>query len=246
MDRGNASGSLEGKAFVTGAAGDIGRRIADRLEGSGCRVIRGDLSGGAGIVQLDVRDEAAVRAAFDEAESDGVPVSILVTCAGIMPAGKAAMRIAATSLREWDDVLAVNATGTFLCLREFLRRREADPVPQGRAILLSSAAAQLGGYRGSASYVASKAALLGLTKIAAREAAGYGVTVNCIAAGPIEGGMFDAATTPESAEALAGRIPIGRIGTPDDVAAAALYLAGAGAEWVTGATLDVNGGYRMQ
>ena len=100
--------------------------------------------------------------------------------------------------------------------------------------------------RGSASYGASKAALLGLTKIAAREAAAYGVTVNCVAAGPVRTQMLEAATTPQTVAALSDRIPLGKIGSTDDIAAAVRYLVSPGARWVTGTTLDVNGGYRMQ
>lgn len=233
-------------ALVTGAAGGIGRAVAEGLEADGLAVFRTDRTAGAGVHPLDVTDAGQVAAAFDAAEVAHGPVAVLVACAGIMPAGTEPSRIATTPLAEWDQVMDVNARGTFLCLREYLARCEARPVEDGRAILLSSAAAQLGGYRGSASYVASKAAILGLTKIAAREAAPLGITVNCVAAGPVETPMFEAATTPDSAAALAARIPLGGIGGAGDVAGAVRYLAGPDAAWVTGATLDVNGGYRMQ
>lgn len=233
-------------AFLTGAAGGFGRAIATRLEQDGLRVFRTDLVGSDGIFALDVSNEDQVTAAFDTAEQSQGPVDVLIACAGVMPAGLAPSRIAQTDLAEWEDTFAVNARGSFLCLREFLRRREAAPVDNARAVLMSSAAAQLGGYRGSASYVASKAAILGLTKIAAREAAPLGMTVNCIAAGPVRTGMFDTATTPESAAALAERIPLGRIGAPEEIAGMVSYLVGPDTSWVTGATFDINGGYRMQ
>ena len=111
---------------------------------------------------------------------------------------------------------------------------------------MASAAAQLGGYRGDPCYVASKAAILGLTKIAARQAAGSGVTVNCVAAGPVKTGMFERAMDPAAVPGLVEKIPLGRVGEAADVVAAVLYLVGEGAGWVTGSTLDVNGGYRMQ
>jgi len=232
--------------FVTGAAGGFGSAIASALAADGMTIFGCDRQAGGGIQAMDVTDEAQVKAAFDQAETLNGPVSVLVTCAGIMPSGTEPARISNMTVEEWDSVFAVNSRGTFLCLREFLRRREQAPLPGATAVLMSSAAAQLGGYRGSASYVASKAALLGLTKIAAREAAPYGVTVNCVAAGPVRTQMLEAATTPESVASLSERIPLGRIGSTDDVAAAVRYLVSPGARWVTGTTMDVNGGYRMQ
>lgn len=232
--------------FITGAAGGFGSAITTALAADGMTIFGCDLQAAEGIHTMDVTDEGQVRTAFDQAEALNGPVSVLVTCAGIMPSGTEPARISNMTLEEWDTVFAVNSRGTFLCLREFLSRREQAPVPGATAVLMSSAAAQLGGHRGSASYVASKAALLGLTKIAAREAASYGVTVNCVAAGPVRTQMLEAATTPESVAALSSRIPLGRIGTTDDIAAAVRYLVSPGALWVTGTTLDVNGGYRMQ
>ena len=232
--------------LITGAAGGFGTAIAQALSADGMTIFGCDRQPGDGIHAMDVTDEDQVRAIFDRAESLNGPLSVLVTCAGIMPSGTQPARIADMTIEEWDNVFAVNSRGTFLCLREFLRRREQAPLPGATAVLMSSAAAQLGGYRGSASYVASKAAILGLTKIAAREAAAYGVTVNCVAAGPVRTQMLEAATTPESVASLSERIPLGRIGSTDDIAAAVRYLVSPGARWVTGATMDVNGGYRMQ
>jgi len=233
-------------ALVTGAAGGFGRAIAARLERDGLRVVRTDVAASGAVRALDVTNQDQVAAAFDEVERDLGPVRVLIACAGLMPGGRAPSRITTTDLSEWEETFAVNSRGSFLCLREFLRRRETRPVANARVVLMSSAAAQLGGYRGSAAYVASKAAVLGLTKIAAREAAPLGITVNCIAAGPVRTGMFDRATTPQSAAALTERIPMGRIGEPEEVAGMVSYLVGPDAGWVTGATFDINGGYRMQ
>lgn len=252
-------------ALVTGAAGGIGRSCAQALAGAGLRVAVTDLdtgaldalvsdirgSGGAAVAcRLDVTDEASVAAAFDQARADLGPVAVLVTCAGIMSEGGGATAdiadIADIAVDEWDRIQAVNTRGTFLCIREYLRRHRQAPVTDGRIVTLSSAAAQLGGYRGDPCYVASKAAILGLTKIAARQAAGSGVTVNCIAAGPVRTGMFERAMDPAGVPGLVDKIPMGRVGEAADVAAAVTYLVGDGGAWVTGSTLDVNGGYRMQ
>lgn len=249
-------------ALVTGAAGGIGGACALALAGVGLRVAVTDLdtapldglvtdicAGGreALACRLDVTDENSVAAAFTQVGEDLGPVAVLVACAGIMSeGGGAAADIADITLDEWDRIQAVNTRGTFLCIREYLRRHRQAPVTDGRIVTLSSAAAQLGGYRGDPCYVASKAAILGLTKIAARQAAGSGVTVNCVAAGPVRTGMFERAMDPAGVPGLLDRIPMGRVGEAADVAAAVTYLVGEGGAWVTGSTLDVNGGYRMQ
>lgn len=249
-------------ALVTGAAGGIGRACALALGAAGFRVAVTDLdtatlndlvadirsAGGEAMAsRLDVADEISVATAFDRAGDALGPVAVLVACAGIMAGGQgAAQDIADISLDDWERIQAVNARGTFLCIREFLRRHRDNPLGDGRIVTLASAAAQLGGYRGDPCYVASKAAILGLTKIAARQAAGSGVTVNCVAAGPVRTGMFERAMDPAAVPGLVEKIPLGRVGEAADVVAAVLYLVGKGAGWVTGSTLDVNGGYRMQ
>lgn len=237
-------------ALITGAAGGLGAAIVARLGADGLSVAGADLhtrtDPSTGHFQMDVGDADSVCAGFDAIEATLGPISVLVTCAGIMPGGTGRQSLSGTSLEDWETCMRINATGSFLCLREFLRRREAQPLPDARAVLIGSASAQLGGYRGSAAYVASKSALHGLMKLAAREAALIGMTVNLVACGPVRSPMFDAAMTREAENALCERIPLARIGTPDDVAAAVSYLVSEGGKWVTGATLDVNGGYRMQ
>lgn len=249
-------------ALVTGAAGGIGLASAHALAADGCRIVLADVdpdglergkselvAAGATVetVIMDVADEASVDAAFAAAETALGPVAILVLCAGIMGGGPGVSTdLADISVEQWERVNAVNSRGTFLCMRTFLRRRRETPVADGRIITLSSAAGQLGGYRGDPAYVASKAAILGLTKIAARQCADQGITVNSIAAGPVRTGMFERAMDPDAVPGLEARIPLGRVGTADDVAGAVRYLAGDAARWITGATIDVNGGYRMQ
>ncbi|MEM8552734.1 MAG: SDR family oxidoreductase, partial [Pseudomonadota bacterium] len=174
------------------------------------------------------------------------PVAVLVTCAGVMATSAAAASIATMTADVWERTFAVNALGTFLCVREFLRRYAEQAVPAGRIVTMSSAAAQIGGYRGDAAYIASKAAVIGFTKIAARQAAAAGITVNCVAAGPVATPMFDRAMDEASLPGLLDRIPAGRIGQPAEIAALVAHLAGQDAGFITGATFDVNGGYSMR
>lgn len=235
---------------MTGAARGIGRRCAERLVADGFSVVAADVlpwEGEAGVVEseyLDVTDPAAVDALMRRVGGDLWGV---VSAAGILqflPDGRRPMIHELTD-DDWGTTNAVNATGTFNMLRAFLRQRHASPAP-GRFVGFSSTAAQLGGYRSSASYIASKSAVLGLMKAGAREAAAMGVTVNTVAPGLIDAPMLRL-SLPEGQEAqAAAAIPLGRLGTADDVAGAVSFLMGEDAAYVTGAVIDVNGGYRMQ
>lgn len=251
---------MERTALVTGGAGGIGRAICAGLAGAGYRVFLADreptatesaVEGlpGAGhrAVAFDVSSETAVEAAFDALEADGA-VDTLVTAAGLLLLEEDGSRrpIVDTSLEDWTRTEAVNARGTFLPVRAFLRRRTARPVPVGRIVTVSSVAAQLGGYRASSAYIASKAAVLGFTKAAAREAAPLGITVNAVAPGLIDAPMLRMSLPEGQEQAASAAIPLGRIGTGEDVAAAVVFLASEAAGYLTGVTVDVNGGYRMQ
>jgi len=178
-------------------------------------------------------------------------VTVLACFAGILSTSLTPGRLPTTdiTLAEWDTVMQVNARGSFLCIREMLRRVDGKPVVQGRIITVASLAGQIGGLQSGAAYSASKGAVLALTKVAAREAAALGITVNTISPGPIDTPMLHQTVPPEQqGEKYLGTasVPLGRIGLPEEIAAAVGYLVSPGAAFVTGATLDVNGGLAMR
>lgn len=248
-------------ALVTGGARGIGAAVCRALAQDGVRVVAADLDasaaqaaaaalpgeGHAGIA-MDVAVEAAVQAGFDMTEQAlGGGVDILVACAGILlfaPDGQRPL-VVDLSLDDWQRTMQVNATGCFLTCREYARRAPATN-PQGRVVTVSSVAAQLGGYRSSAAYIASKSAVLGLTKALARELAPRRITANSVAPGLIDAPMLRLSLDPADDEKAAAGIPLARLGLPEDVAEAVRYLASPAAAYLTGTTIDVNGGYRMQ
>lgn len=250
-------------ALVTGGAGGLGLATARQFARDGMTVVVADVQeeaarraaetlegrGHRGI-GLDVSDERAVVAAFDTIEREVGPIAVLGHFAGIMGAGGTATGITLieSTLEDWERVHAVNARGTFLCVREMARRRSARPADHGRIITVSSTAAQTGGIQSGATYSASKGAVLGLTRAAARDLARFGITVNAIAPGPIDTPMLTQATG-ATAQGEKYRkleaVPLGRVGRPEEIAAAASFLASVGAGYITGATIDVNGGLHI-
>ncbi|MFV0383840.1 SDR family NAD(P)-dependent oxidoreductase [Paracoccus sp. (in: a-proteobacteria)] len=252
---------MAGTCLVTGAAGGIGKAIVERLAQDGFAVLSADLDqaraeaaleGAVGRghrpVALDVSDEAAVAAVFAEAEAQGQPVDQVVAAAGILLFAENGDRPALTdiTLADWNLTQRVNSTGTFLLMREYLRAANRRSILNGRFVGFTSVAAQLGGYRSSSAYIASKSAVIGLIKAAARESAHLGITVNGVAPGLIDAPMLHQSLTPENYGAVAQNIPLKRIGTPEDVAGAVSFLLSPDSAYITGSVIDVNGGYRMQ
>jgi 3-oxoacyl-[acyl-carrier protein] reductase len=250
-------------ALVTGGTGGLGLASARRLAADGLRVVIADLDGAAAEraaaalpgdghlgLGIDVGDEASVVGVFDGVETRLGPVAVVANFAGVLRGGTGDFSMAGLTLSEWDRVFAINSTGAFLLTREMARRRSQSPVSHGRIVLVSSAGAQIGGYQGSAAYFASKGSVLTLVKAAARELAAQQITVNGIAPGPIDTPMLQAATAARGGDQSGytgmSRVPLARIGTPDEVAAATAYLFCREAAFVTGTMMDVNGGLRMQ
>ena len=236
-------------AFVTGASQGIGRECALSLARAGARVVAGarnvgklaDLvseiqsAGGEALaVELDVTSAESVKSAFAEAEKAFGPVEILVNNAGVTKDGLA-MRM---SPQAWAEVIDTNLTGAFRCIQAVMRGMMKQR--WGRIINISSVVG-LSGNPGQANYVSSKAGLIGLTKSLAQELGSRNITVNAVAPGFIETAMTQALTE-EARAAIAGRIPLGRIGEPSDIAHAVCFLAADEAGYITGHTLSVNGG----
>ena len=247
-----AAASLEGRtALVTGASGAIGRACAVALATQGARVVvaygsdeqgaqeTADLVKAAGaepvVAQADLGDPGGPRALVAAAGDAGV--DILVNNAGLT---RDALVLRMRD-EDFTEVLEVNLVAAFRCTREVLRgmlRRR-----WGRVISVSSVVGLVGN-PGQANYAASKAGLLGLTRSVAREVAGRGITVNAVAPGYVPSKLTDAMSE-EARRATLGQIPVGRLGAPEEVAAAVRFLAGEEAGYITGQVLAVDGGMTM-
>jgi 3-oxoacyl-[acyl-carrier protein] reductase len=242
--------NLAGKtALVTGASGGIGAEIARALHAQGAVValsgtrrdaldsLAGEFSERVHVLPADLSDPAAAPALIAAAEAAMGSVEILVNNAGLTKDGLA-MRM---SDADWARVLDVDLGAPFRLSRaalKFMMRRKS-----GRIINIGSIVGATGN-PGQANYCAAKAGLVGLTKSLAQEIASRNITVNLIAPGFIETPMTDALNETQKS-ALAEKIPLGRLGTPADIAAAVVYLASNEAAWITGTTLHINGGMAM-
>jgi 3-oxoacyl-[acyl-carrier protein] reductase len=241
---------LTGKtALVTGATGAIGGEIARALHGQGATVaisgtrsealdtLAGELKTRVYVLPCDLADKDAVEALVPGAEEKMEKLDILVANAGVNRDNLF------VQLRDedWDQVIAVNLTATFrltrAAVKTMMRRRF------GRVIGISSVVGFTGN-PGQGNYTASKAGMVGMMKSVAAEYAKRNVTANCIAPGIIASPMIDRLNEKQR-EAILARVPAGKLGTPRDVAAAAVYLASDEAQYVTGQTLHVNGGMAM-
>jgi 3-oxoacyl-[acyl-carrier protein] reductase len=240
---------LTGKrALVTGASGGIGREIAKVLAGAGAKVaisgtrvaaldeVAAEI-GGAVVLPCNLSDLAAVDKLVPSAEAVLGGVDILVNNAGITR-DNLFMRM---KDEEWDEVIAVNLTAVFRLTRAALRGMMRQRY--GRIVNISSLTG-VAGNPGQGNYAASKAGLIGMGKSLAQEVASRNITVNAIAPGFITSAMT-AELNDRQMEAILPKIPVGRLGTPVEIAAAALFLASTEASYITGQTLNVNGGMAM-
>ncbi|MGQ0428601.1 MAG: 3-oxoacyl-ACP reductase FabG [Gammaproteobacteria bacterium] len=239
-------------ALVTGASRGIGRAIALALGREGATVI-GTATAAAGVaaieeglraagilgrgIVLDVADGDAIDAAVAEVEGREGAVTILVNNAGITR-DTLLLRM---KPEDWDAVIRTDLGSVFRASRAVLRGM--IKARRGRIINIASVVGQVGN-PGQANYCAAKAGIGGFTRAMAREVASRGITVNVVAPGFIDTDMTQALTQAQR-EGLAAQIPLGRLGEAEDIAAAVCFLAGPGAAWITGETLNVNGGMHM-
>lgn len=243
----------ERTAIVTGATRGIGKSIAIMLAKAGTNVVvvgrneeRADQvvdiierdGGNAVKVIGDISSEKECKRIIESAVLKYGGLDILVNCAGNLTSTK----IEDITRQEWDDVLSTNLSGTFFMTQKAIPYLEKSKA--GRVINISSNAGRMGGYANSQAYTASKGGIIAITKGIARQLAPRNITVNVVCPGTTVTEMshlYDEKTM----EALVSRIPIGRLGQPEDTAAAVCFFASEEAGFITGATLDVNGGMYM-
>ncbi len=246
---------LTGKtALVTGASAGIGRAIAVELAKCGAHVIVNyhssedgaretltalEAAGGSGaIFGANVADSAAVAKLIAFSAEHTGKIDILVNNAGGL-----LKRAKTEEMTEalWDEVMAVNLKSTFLCCKMALPHMPDG----GRIVNMSSVAAHDGGGPGASAYAASKAAVLAYTKGLAKEVAPRGITANCLAPGLIATAFHDVFSTPEMRAATVRNTPLAREGQASDVAGAVLFLVSPLADFITGETININGGTRL-
>jgi 3-oxoacyl-[acyl-carrier protein] reductase len=243
---------LTGKtALITGATGGIGAAIATALHGQGASVMLSgtrqavleDLAARLGsrayVQACDLSDKEQIEALVPAAEAALGKLDILVNNAGLTKDNL----FMVMKDEQWDEVIAVNLTATFMLMRAAARAMMRAKTGYGRIINISSVSGIIGN-PGQGNYAAAKAGMIGMSKSLAREVASRGITVNCIAPGFIATPMTDALNEKQTAT-IKEAIPAQKFGTPEDVAAATVYLASAEAAYMTGQTLHVNGGMVM-
>jgi 2-hydroxycyclohexanecarboxyl-CoA dehydrogenase len=243
-------------AVVTGGASGIGRAITQALAREGARVAVLDLDeggaretaaaiersgGSAAAHRIDITDVGAVDGAIDAVAARWGGLHVLVNCAG----WDKPMPFVETTPEFWDKIIAVNLRGPLACTRAALRHMiKAD---YGKIVTIASDAGRVGS-TGEAVYSAAKGGLIAFTKTVAREVARHHINVNCVCPGPSDTPLFQkefAEKSPKLAESLKRVIPWGRLGVPDDVAPAVVFLASDDAGFITGQTLSVSGGLTM-
>jgi 2-hydroxycyclohexanecarboxyl-CoA dehydrogenase len=248
---------LAGKvALITGGGRGIGASVAEALATCGAAVAVCDIDGAAAAtvveelarqtrartlpVQVDVGSRQSVRAAVREVETELGAVDILVTVAGL----NLAERFVESDCAGWQRVIDVNLFGTLHPCREVLPGMVERA--RGRVITFGSDAGKVGS-AGNAVYAATKGGVIAFTKTLAREVAAKGVTVNCVCPGPTDTPMTQqlGEDNPKLFDALARAIPMGRLGRPEELAAAVAFLAGDGAAFITGQAISVSGGLTM-
>lgn len=246
--------TLSGRvALVTGAAQGIGYAIAKMLSENGMKTAIVDINeqkvikvaqelNSSGFdtigVGCDVSNNESIEKMIETVVQNYGGLDVVVNSAGILSSAK----IPEVQREEWDRILAVNLSGSFFVIQKALPYLEESRC--GRIINISSNAGRMGGFENSMSYTASKGGIISITFGIARQLAPKGITVNAVCPGTTETPIIEGFSE-EAVERLKSRIPLGRLGKPNDIAAAVCYLASEEAGFVTGMLLDVNGGMYM-
>lgn len=241
-------------AIVTGGGGGLGRAISLRLASEGMAILVADVDGSraeqvardveknggrATAVKADVTQASQVEEMVQRGAALGT-VDVLVNNAGY---GRAIPSVLEISEAEWDRTIALNLKGTFLCSKavaKFLLARRG-----GHIVNIASLAGRSTSTISGADYTAAKAGVLGLTRHLARELAPHGIRVNAICPGPTDTALVRSALGEQELDAIAARVPMRRLGRPDDVAGVVAFLLSSDAAYITGASIDVNGGLLM-
>jgi 3-oxoacyl-[acyl-carrier protein] reductase len=238
---------LDGQvALLTGAAGGIGREVANTLAKAGATVIATDIvdgnpfAGRDGIhyLRYDVTSESETNAIIEKIQREQGTIKVLVLCAGSI----ANTPLAQSTDEEWASIWRVNVMGVVNPVRRIFPLM--CKAGYGKIVALGSIAAKIGGVASGPAYVAAKSAVHGLMKWTAKSGAAHGVFANIVAPGPVETPMWQSVTERQPPSAH-GSVPLGRFGQPEDIAQAILFLCSPQSNWITGTTLDVNGGMLM-
>lgn len=233
-------------ALVTGGAGGIGSETVRTLAEAGATVIATDIvaqtpfegSDAVRYIQYDVTSQSQTEQIVARITSEFGKIDILILCAGSI----ANTRLAESTNEEWESIFRVNVMGVVNPLRVVFPKMCENGY--GKIVALGSIAAKIGGVASGPAYVAAKSAVHGLMKWTAKSGAAHGVYANIIAPGPVETPMWQNVTEREPPKAH-GSVPLGRYGQPEDIARAILFLCSPSSNWITGTTLDVNGGMLM-
>jgi 3-oxoacyl-[acyl-carrier protein] reductase len=246
--------TLKGRtAVVTGGSRGIGFAVVREFAENGMKVaimsVQRDSAANAAMVladkglqcsgyRCDVSDEDSVRKTLKKINEDLGAIDVVVNSAAILDMYK----IQEMPMNYWDEVMAINVRGTFIMIKESISYLERSRA--ARIINISSNAGRMGGFENGMAYSASKGAIIALTYGTARELASKRITVNCVAPGTIQSDMAKQRDQ-ETQKRLLVRFPVGRFGTPEEIAAAVSYFASEESAFTTGAVLDVNGGLFM-
>ena len=251
----NSGPALQGRvAVVTGGGRGIGKGIAGKLATAGADVIVGDIDMAQAqltadelsrknkkvmAAQIDVSREESVAELITRALDEFGNVDILINNAGIM----FRTRLMDISVDEWERILRVNLTGPFLCTKAVIPMMKKNGF--GRIVNISSSAGRSVSTLGGVHYTASKAGLLGLTRAVAKEVAPFGITVNAVCPGLIDTQMARETTTQEELENFLDSFPIKRLGSSEEIGDLVVFLCSENASYITGASVDINGGDLM-